>query len=127
MKNKKATASLIDYLLAAGGVIIFLTVAVILTKQYSASAQVNSDVENFASIQRAKSVINALSAAERGRVTETFVEKAKISVTNNATGTFLSIGRFSEKMDVQISSVEITTDKIVLVKPQGKPIEISAG
>ena len=119
--------SLVSYLLAAGGIIIFLTASIVIAGQYSASLEVNRDIEHFSLIQRAKSIINTLDSAESGEVTQILPEKMRVNVITDSKGVFLKVGKYSEKLDALVQDSSVESEKIVFIKTRGKPVEISFG
>jgi len=119
--------SLVSYILAAGGIIIFLTASIVIAGQYSASLEVNRDIEHFSLIQRAKSIINALDSAESGEVTQILPEKMRVNVITDSKVAFLKVGKYSEKLDALVQDSSVESEKIVFIKTRGKPVEISFG
>ena len=119
--------SLVSYLLAAGGIIIFLTASIVIAGQYSASLEVNRDIEHFSLIQRAKSIINTLDSAESGEVTQILPEKMRVNVITDSKVAFLKVGKYSEKLDALVQDSSVESEKIVFIKTRGKPVEISFG
>src|SRR3989338_4893225 len=119
--------SLVSYILAAGGIIIFLTASIVIAGQYSSSLEVNRDIEHFSLIQRAKSIINTLDSAESGEVTQILPEKMRVNVITDSKGVFLKVGKYSEKLDALVQDSSVESEKIVFIKTRGKPVEISFG